>query len=49
MHYMKMSATKGNCFGTDIDGDGEPQHNKRCQGKYFKPKYESSNEDKNKP
>ncbi|GEM_PF-5717301 len=48
IHFMVITATKGNCFGTEIEGDGDPQYNKRCKGKYFKPKYEKSDGDKNK-
>ncbi len=46
IHYMIISETKGNCFGTEIEGDAEPTYYKKCGGKYFKPKYESSKEGK---
>ena len=46
IHYMLINETKGNCFGVEIEGDGDPKFNKRCGGKYFKPKYEKEKGDK---
>lgn len=47
-HYMIVDSTKGSCFGTEITGDADPQYNKKCRGKYFKPRYARCDEDKNK-
>jgi hypothetical protein len=45
---MIINSTNGSCIGIEITGDAEPQYNKKCQGKYFKPKYVRCEENKNK-